>query len=540
MAVIQISKIQVRRGRENETGVPQLASGEFGWAVDTQNLYIGSGSVAEGAPSVDNIKILTEKDNILLFAETYAYRRNDPYVLTGDTGTTERSLQDRLDEQVSIYSFGAVDSGSDDQTEVIQRAIDQLYLNFATKGEENSRVKLLFGPGVYKISSPLRIPPYAYLVGSGKDSTIIQQEGNFPVAITVSDDSDPGSYTDLNDITSTNYPRYIVIENMHLKNTTANSGLVLDAAQHVVIDNCKLSGSWTHGDGSSLFEDSAIVLNAVSTLVTCSDIQITNCELMNFGFGIESSYDINNVHIKNSRFNNLHKGIVFGQNSDGTSPGQQQGGFYCVFADNFFTDIDREAVLIIKGRYNRSTGNTFVRVGYDGGNPETVVSPIIYFEDYENSSINDVFERTRDLGTGSSYDSYPYLPEVKGKGYSVFNNSIVITPGHNPTSAKIFRIPGIETAQYKLRYLYNSANAEVVRKGELDLLIDRTNSPATVNLIENYDVYGNSTNFTNLSFSAHLVDSGDSDTNTDTVEIRAQNTTAFDQGTLVFFFDKLS
>ena len=60
MAVVQISKIQVRRGKKTVSGIPQLASGELGWAVDTQELYIGNGSVAEGAPAVGNTKILTE------------------------------------------------------------------------------------------------------------------------------------------------------------------------------------------------------------------------------------------------------------------------------------------------------------------------------------------------------------------------------------------------------------------------------------------------------------------------------------------------
>ena len=43
MAVVQISKIQVRRGRKNgESGIPQLSSGEFAWAVDSQELFIGN------------------------------------------------------------------------------------------------------------------------------------------------------------------------------------------------------------------------------------------------------------------------------------------------------------------------------------------------------------------------------------------------------------------------------------------------------------------------------------------------------------------
>ena len=42
MAVVQISRIQMRRGQKNAgSGLPQLASGEIGWAVDTQEMYIG-------------------------------------------------------------------------------------------------------------------------------------------------------------------------------------------------------------------------------------------------------------------------------------------------------------------------------------------------------------------------------------------------------------------------------------------------------------------------------------------------------------------
>ena len=63
MAITSISRIQQRRGKSNsDTGLPQLASGEFGWAIDTQELYIGNGSVSEGAPAVGNTRILTQLD----------------------------------------------------------------------------------------------------------------------------------------------------------------------------------------------------------------------------------------------------------------------------------------------------------------------------------------------------------------------------------------------------------------------------------------------------------------------------------------------
>ena len=45
MAVVSISRIQIRRGRKNQgSGLPQLASGELGWATDAQELWIGNGA----------------------------------------------------------------------------------------------------------------------------------------------------------------------------------------------------------------------------------------------------------------------------------------------------------------------------------------------------------------------------------------------------------------------------------------------------------------------------------------------------------------
>lgn len=58
MAVVQISQIKHRRGiNEN---LPQLASAELGWSVDTRQLYIGNGTLEEGAPEVGNTEVLTQ------------------------------------------------------------------------------------------------------------------------------------------------------------------------------------------------------------------------------------------------------------------------------------------------------------------------------------------------------------------------------------------------------------------------------------------------------------------------------------------------
>ena len=56
MAIVQISKIQNRRGLQQD--LPQLDSGEIGWSIDTRQLFIGNGTLAEGAPVIGNTEIV--------------------------------------------------------------------------------------------------------------------------------------------------------------------------------------------------------------------------------------------------------------------------------------------------------------------------------------------------------------------------------------------------------------------------------------------------------------------------------------------------
>ena len=84
MAVVSISRIQIRRGRKNEgSGLPQLASGELGWATDAQELWIGNGAVSEGSPFVGNTKVLSEHDDLFAYAKTYAYASTSNNYQTG-------------------------------------------------------------------------------------------------------------------------------------------------------------------------------------------------------------------------------------------------------------------------------------------------------------------------------------------------------------------------------------------------------------------------------------------------------------------------
>jgi hypothetical protein len=62
MSIVQISQIKHRHGVQSD--LPQLATAELGWSVDTRKLYIGNGTLSEGAPEIGNTEILTEHSSL--------------------------------------------------------------------------------------------------------------------------------------------------------------------------------------------------------------------------------------------------------------------------------------------------------------------------------------------------------------------------------------------------------------------------------------------------------------------------------------------
>jgi hypothetical protein len=195
MAVVQISRIQIRRGKINSgTGMPQLSSGEMAWAIDSQELYIGNGAVSEGSPGVGNTKILTINDltsqgNILNLIQ-HIYRANDTTMTTGTDANdpVARLIQDKLDDVVNLLDFVTdADILSDDYTAPLQRAVDQLFLNTNTKASadtlfgKQSRVTLMLPAGVFKTSDTIYVPSFATIVGAGLDKTFIQYNPTFTI-----------------------------------------------------------------------------------------------------------------------------------------------------------------------------------------------------------------------------------------------------------------------------------------------------------------------------------------------------------------------
>ena len=178
MAVVQISKIQLRRGKKNTaTGLPQLASGELAWAIDTQELFVGNGAVGEGAPYVGNTKVLTEHDSILDLVANYTYKYDSALGVGQSSidGTVTRTLQSRLDDGVvNARNFGiknTVEDATGDQTEAIQAAINSI------ASETGTNVTIEFEPGEYTFSDTINLPSNVKIAGYGKDQTVFNYTG---------------------------------------------------------------------------------------------------------------------------------------------------------------------------------------------------------------------------------------------------------------------------------------------------------------------------------------------------------------------------
>lgn len=522
MAVIEIAKIKVRRGQENTTGLPTLDSGEFGWAVDTQRLYIGNGELAEGAPEVGVTRLLTETDLNLFNLTTgtsYAYLKDDQGVHRADGVTlytdpsgeafTYRKISDKLNDFTTIFDFAGVNDGVTDNTAALQNAIDQLWLN-DDKSISRSRVALRIPAGTYIVNDTIYIPPYTTLIGEGQEKTIIKlMSTNRSLMQTCDPTSTPGNYITfvlggsvLTDNTTNIQLIGITFEwnesfggNGFSAVQTTKPMLRIDAALDSQIIDCKFKGYYPVGNtGITLANTDFTALEIRGQgVISTKDLLIQNCTFDGFYYGIYSNYDIEDTIIINNTFRNLGKGIVGAQV---LTSSDQVGPVRTKIQNNKFINIEQEGISFFNNTgqissYTSSISNSFVQVGnnVDGELSPDLKTAVIKFESLGNTSIGDFFSRFDEMNAAPS--GYYFKELISGTGFvdrpEIKKKSMV------SGIVELSRFPiSVDTQAINVAYSLRRADggASVSRKGNLLLNVSLVGSNSIVAVTDNYSYTG--------------------------------------------------
>jgi hypothetical protein len=483
MAVIQISKMQVRRGQTAQTNFPQLSSGEFGWSIDQQQLFIGNGSVAEGAPAIGNTEIITERNisNFFLLANNYTYGTS----LTAPVPNVEtRSIQAKLDDSVSLNDFIRVNENNitdiTDFTTVIQNAI-----NYAAELKK----PLIIPEREYVVSDTIYIPPYTEIRGAGVGKTVIRNQSTTSTFQTI--DSTESLFEDMSsDSTS---PRNIRINGVSFISSLTNAEPImqLDCLRDSVIEHCEFNGNIAVSTATNTL---ATAINFRSTGVypanLTNNVTIKNCNFYKVSAAVVSDYDIANIEITENTFKNLNEGIVLGKT---VVPGVAVGPRHVRITNNSFSHINRQAVYagststLVTTDIN-SVNNFYYDVGNNnqGDSATTSTTEVIRFGSFGNYSEGDTFERLERINGVATRNSYIGTVNtsttraqsivsgpatIKSKSPIVFDFS----PGLNP----MFGFP-LSTFSYNnstpnqtvnIDYTLVKPTGNVVRRGSIEVIV---------------------------------------------------------------------
>jgi hypothetical protein len=394
VAIVQISQITNRKGLQVD--LPQLAGAELGWSIDTRRLYIGNGTLEEGAPIIGNTEILTEFSDILEFQTTYTYK-GEAAGYTVQTGPTAgnpvtQSLQTWLDQFATVKDFGAVGDGSTDDTDAINRALYQLYCR-----EVNPQIRrsLFFPAGVYRVTGTILIPPYATLWGEGPEGSVIQLDDGVltTVATTVDSLQQSGANIGANGAIP---PQYITVTNMGFRNLNATSDVFLvEDASNCRFQNVGFFGPLMQADLATDANNISCLRFASTPSLICTQIVFDGCQFRGTTYGSNTAtidgvtdQQVDGVTISNSNFNTLYQGVVIGSNPPALS---SVTGFRIM--GNLFDNVYAEGVLIGDASLNATGHNIFYGVGNHFGPAITPYTSIINIQSSNNVSISDLFER---------------------------------------------------------------------------------------------------------------------------------------------------
>jgi len=389
MAIVQISRIQHRQGLQEN--LPQLAGGELGWSIDQRRLFIGNGTIADGAPVIGNTEVLTEFSNIVGLSDAYTYKGDDAgYVVkTGEFSSTpiSRSLQDKLDEVASVKDFGAKGDNLTDDTAAINRALYELFCR-----EVNSEVRrsLYFPAGTYKITGTIKIPSYAKLFGEGMNSSIIKMDNDPASTIPdyVARTTDSKQQTGLNIGTNGAIaPQHIEISSLTFESAEITDIFFVESAEEVYFDSVGFKGPLEQSDLNVASDDAAAVRTSGTATYIPKNVTFDKCAFEKLTYGFKIDDRCQGYTVTNSKFHTLYNAILLGVTPADGGP----VGFRALH--NLFDKVYGSAVIYDQVGRCMTGYNYFLDCGNSFNGAGSPTTPVIDFNSDNNVSIADMFER---------------------------------------------------------------------------------------------------------------------------------------------------
>ena len=517
MAVVQISKIQVRRGRKNsESGVPQLSSGEMAWTVDSQELFIGNGSVAEGAPYVGNSKVLTEHDNLLELIESYRYARPDASITT----SVFRTLQNKLDDYVNVKDFGAIGNGVIDDTAAFQAAFDALFRN----DNVEYRKRLYLPTGHYRITGVLRIPSFTLIDGESQNGCILSC-----AAATIETVSTEGTLKE--SFESADRSQNIVVTNTTFRFTTGHFDLT--GLKDSVFRNCTFQGPYQSlaQVAAAPVEDPLVFMsNGIKVGIRVDNILFDSCKFdgayAGVGFTQTSNFE-SNIKFQDCEFIRLNKAI------DITAGQANQKVNWYVY-DTVFEEIASTAFKSEHGVGTKIIRSKFFNCGNDTNQADNPETAIIVFNDQGNNIVDlCTFNRHQAAyNTVSIGDQRLAHPEVLNSARTNLPDQInkELFQSSTFTPLAMFSTLNKKTA---IDYIINFASGSA-RSGTITITVgDTLMNPI---ITDSYSSTCGDTQAELVEFSVSLVDRSDSTTGSETMIVNYKNPGAGSTPDKMFYF----
>jgi hypothetical protein len=391
MAITQISKIQVRRGLLEE--LPQLGSGEFGWAIDAQRLFIGNGTYKEGAPELGNTEIITSKSDVFSLSEVYVYKgeRAGYIAQTGNSSLNpaSRSMQDKFDDIVNFRDFNGTGDGVTNDVTNLNHAIQQLYKETVLT-ESRVRRTLYLSAGTYILESDyIKLLPYVKLKGDGKNATFIIQRGNplnttssYPVIKSVDSKLHEGVTIGTD---AALLPGKFELEDLTLINETNQDVVSLDSVSDIYFNRVRFKGNTSFPTNVSL---TACVRFPQVQNYNSSNIIFNNCEFINHYHGIIADSKVTNVTLSNCYFSELYSGLSLGNAA--IDVGKVPTAWK--ITNSHFENIYAQGIITAQVVNNIvSAFNSFSNTGNYYSTVATPYVNIIDFNGNNSYSISDVF-----------------------------------------------------------------------------------------------------------------------------------------------------